>query len=119
MTGRVRIWLFLAAVLAAGAGSSPEATAAWITVQNDTKRVIVVQSAIVVNGQVKRGKPVRLLPGEVFKEFHTPPTVALEVYDPQVPNKAMLVAPLTIKNENQKFSVAPNAAGLNVSEVKK
>jgi hypothetical protein len=119
MTRQMRTWLFLAAMTLVGAGPLSDANAAWITVQNDTKRVIVVQSAIVVNGQVKRGKPVRLLPGEVLKEFHMPPAMALEVYDPQNPNKAMLAAPLTIKNDNQKFSVSPNGAGVAVTELKK
>lgn len=115
MIGRFRTALAALAMLM----SASAADAAWIAVQNDTKRVIVVQSAIVVNGQVKRGRPVRLLPGEVFKEFHQPPAVALEVYDPQVPNKAVLSTPLAIKNENQKFSVSPNANGVTVTEVKK
>jgi hypothetical protein len=119
MTPRLRIWAILAAVLAAGAGPLPRANAAWITVQNDTKGVIVVQSAIVVNGQVKRGKPVRLLPGESLKEFHKPPAVAVEVYDPRMPNKALVSAPLTIRNDNQKFSVSPNGNGVMVGEVKK
>lgn len=119
MMGRIRVRWALVAMLIAGAGPLPEAAAAWIMVQNDTKRVIVVQSAIVVNGQVKRGKPVRLLPGESLKEFHQTPGIALEVYDPQVPNKAVLSAPLTIRNENQKFSVSPNGNGVAVSEVKK
>lgn len=114
MIGRFRTALATLAMLV----SATAADAAWIAVQNDTKRVIVVQSAIVVNGQVKRGRPVRLLPGEVFKEFHQPPAVALEVYDPQVPNQAVL-APLAIKNENQKFSVSPNGNGVAVTEVKK
>ncbi|MFO0805801.1 MAG: hypothetical protein U0791_22080 [Gemmataceae bacterium] len=115
MIGRFRTVLAALAMLM----SASAADSAWIAVQNDTKRVIVVQSAIVVNGQVKRGRPVRLLPGEVFKEFHQPPTVALEVYDPQVPNKAVLCTPLAIKNENQKFSVSPNGNGVTVTELKK
>lgn len=115
MLGRFRTALVAVAMLLSAAA----AEAAWIVVQNDTKQVIVVQSAIVVNGQVKRGRPVRLLPGEVLKEFHQPPGVVLEVYDPQVPNKAVLSAPLAIRNENQLFSVTPNGNGVAVSEVKK
>jgi len=117
MFGHLRTWLILAAWLIAL--PLPAADAAWIAVQNDTKRVIVVQSATVVNGQVKRGRPVRLLPGEVFKEFHQPPNIALEVYDPQAPNKAVLSAPLAIKVENQKFSVSQNGNVVTVSELKK
>ena len=117
MTRRLRIAWFLAATIFVGPISAAHAD--WIQVQNDTKRVIVVQSAIVVNGQVKRGRPVRLLPGESLKEFHQPPAVGLEVYDPANPLKAILAAPLAVKRENQKFSVAPNGAGLTVTPVEK
>ena len=110
---RIRL-LFLAAALVA-MGPVSAAQADWVTIKNDTKRTIVAQSAITVNGQVKRGKPVRLLPGEVLREFYTPPAVGIEVYDAQRPNKPILSTPLTIKNENQAFSVAPAAAGVVVS----
>jgi hypothetical protein len=115
MIGRFRTTFVVLAMLLLASG----ADAAWIAVQNDTRRVIVVQSAIAVNGQVKRGRPVRLLPGEVFKEFHQPPAIALEVYDAQAPNKAVLAAPLTIRNDNQKFSVSTSGNGVTVTEVKK
>lgn len=105
--------IVLAAVILT-AGRLPAANAAWVTIQNDTRRVIVVQTAIVVNGQVKRGKPIRLLPGEMTREFHQPPAVSLEVYDPQNPNKAILTKPLGIKNDNQKFSIAPTPNGASV-----
>jgi len=107
--------LIIAAILAIGAGPVPVANADWVVIQNDTKRVIVVQSAITVNGQVKRGKPVRLLPGEAVREFHQPQAVGLEVYDPQNPNTPILSAPLTIKKENQKFSVATSGTGVAVT----
>lgn len=109
---RVRALILAAAALAAG--PLPAANAAWVTIQNDTRRVLVVQTAIVVNGQTKRSKPIRLLPGEVMRELHQSPTVGLEVYDPQNPNKAILTAPLAIKNENQKFSVGPTPNGASV-----
>jgi len=115
MPCRLRIaWLLVAAAFAVPVSA---ASADWIQVQNDTKRVIVVQSAIVVNGQAKRGRPVRLLPGESVKEFHQPPAIVLEVYDPANPLKAVLAAPLAVKRENQKFSVAPSGAGVTVAPV--
>ena len=105
--------LFLSAIVVA-VGPISVARADWVTIKNDTKRTIVVQSAVTVNGQVKRGKPVRLLPGEVMREFYQPSAVGVEVYDAQMPNKPILNAPLTIKAENQAFSVAPAAAGAGV-----
>ena len=112
---RILVLGLVAALAVAGAGSS--VSAAWVTIQNDTKGVIVLQSATTVNGQVRRGKPVRLLPGESLREFYAPPAVAMEVYDAQNPNKPLLTAPLTIKNENQAFSVAATPVGVVVAPV--
>ena len=113
---RIRL-LVLAATLFAAWGQASDARAAWVTIQNDTKGVIVVQSATTVNGQVRRGKPVRLLPGESVREFYAPPSIAMEVYDAQNPNKPLLTAPLTIKTENQAFSVAATPVGVVVAPV--
>jgi hypothetical protein len=118
MVGAVPIPKLLLAVLVL-AGVRTELRAAWITVQNDTKCVIIVQCTETVNGQVKRGKPIRLLPGESVKECHQPPGVTLDVYNAQNPNKPVLSTPLVVKAENQKFSVAPAAGGVVVTDGKK
>ena len=43
--------------------------AGWITIRNDTTQELVVQDVFVVNGKVKTGKAVKLLPGESVREF--------------------------------------------------
>ena len=91
--------------------------AAWVTIQNDTNRVIVVQTAVTVNGQLRRGKPMRLLPGEVLRELYGPPAISVEVYDAQNPNKPILSTPLAIKNENQGFSLSTTPQGLVLGPV--
>ena len=91
--------------------------AAWVTIQNDTNRVIVVQTAVTVNGQLRRGKPMRLLPGEVLRELYGPPAISVEVYDAQNPNKPILSTPLAIKNENQGFSLSSTPQGLVLGPV--
>ncbi len=46
--------------------------AGWLTVKNDTKQTIVVES--VTDGMVvKRTKSVRLLPGETYREYRLVP----------------------------------------------
>ncbi len=48
------------------------ARAGWLTVKNDTKQTIVVES--VTDGMlVKRTKSVRLLPGETYREYRLVP----------------------------------------------
>lgn len=58
----------LAALVALGltAGS---ARAGWLSVKNDTKAVILIVE-VPANPVAKRSKPVRLLPGEVYREYH-------------------------------------------------
>ena len=53
---------------------SGNAFADWLTIKNDTNKTIVVQETVVVNGQVKHGKPTNLLPGEKLHEFLSGPT---------------------------------------------
>ena len=113
---RTRLALFSMA-LAAVLIPVSAADAAWVTIQNDTNRVIVVQTAVTVNGQLRRGKPMRLLPGEVLRELYGPPAISVEVYDAQNPNKPILSTPLAIKNENQGFSLSTTPQGLVLGPV--
>ena len=110
---RNRLLLLVAALLAV-IGSARAADAGWVTIKNDTKGVIVVQTAVTVNGQAKRGKPVRLLPGETSREFVQPQALTVEVYDAQNPNKPIATSNLTIKAENHSFTVGAGPGGVVV-----
>jgi hypothetical protein len=112
---RIRLFSGLATALAL-LGSARAADAAWITIKNDTNRVMVVQSAVGPKGQARRGRPVRLLPGESCREFSTPQAIMLEVYDAQTPNKPILTSRLAVKKEEQTFSIrATSPAGIVVA----
>lgn len=64
------------------------ASAAWLGYKNETNAIIVVQSATVVNGQVIRGKPHRLYPGEVAWDTVPQPGVRqVSIYDPKANNR--------------------------------
>lgn len=56
------------AVLVLGFTSSP-ASAGWLTVKNEMKVAVLLQD-VPDSPTAKRGKPVRLLPGEVYREYH-------------------------------------------------
>lgn len=60
----------LCLVVAACLVSSSTSFAGWVCIKNDTKQTLIIQE--VTDGLIfKRGKVVRLLPGEVYREFQT------------------------------------------------
>ena len=60
------------AIVLMSIGWAIPAQAGWLTVKNDTKQTIVVES--VTDGMlVKRTKSVRLLPGETYREYRLVP----------------------------------------------
>jgi|SRR5438128_12373091 len=60
------------------------ASAAWLGYKNETNAIIVVQSATVVNGQIVRGKPHQLYPGEVAWDTVPQPGVRqVSIIDPK------------------------------------
>lgn len=110
--------LALLAALAVVLGSAGIAEAAWVTIKNDSGKTIVVQEKIVVNGQVKRGKPTNLLPGETIREFIPGPTTkSIDVFDAQNPNKPAWSGNLTCKDETQTFSVSAAGGKVTVNQV--
>lgn len=94
------------------------AAASWITIRNDTNQAVVVQEILVVNGQVKRCKPVNLLPGETVREFVTGPTVKkIDVLDADNPKRSLWSGNLSCKDESQTFSIMGSAGTVTVRPV--
>lgn len=60
-----RIGSVVLLVLIAG----PTCQAGWVTIKNETNLTIIVQECATVGGQVRKGKPVKLVPGETLREF--------------------------------------------------
>lgn len=80
------------------------ADAGWIVIKNETKSAVVIQEVSVQPG--KRGKQVRLLPGEVYREFHLlAGEKKYEVYDPKAPTKALCRETLSWKTTDVMFRV--------------
>jgi hypothetical protein len=92
--------------------------AEWVTIKNDTNKTIVVQEIVEVNGQVKRGKPMNLLPGETLREFLPGPTVKkIEVFEAQTPKQAVWSGSLNCKEETQTYSVSNLSGKFTVGQV--
>ena len=114
---RTRVFSSLAAVLALMM-SSGAAMAGWVTFKNETNRVIVVQWSVESNGQVKRCRPVRLLPGESVREFRNPHVLSVEVYDDQKPTRLLHTGNLKVGGESQAFSVNADGRTVSIAPVK-
>ncbi len=111
---RRRVLPALAVVLTV-VGSAPTADAGWVTIQNDTGRVVVVQTTVSANNQPRRGRPVRLLPGEQFREFHAATSVQVEVFEGQPQDRSLFNGTLTVRPDPQTFSVAQSGRGVTVA----
>ena len=108
----------LAVALCGVLGFAGTTSANWVTIKNDTGHAIVVQEAVVVNGQVRRGKPTNVLAGETIREFCPGPTVKrIEVYDPQNPNQPVWAGNLNCKDNVQTFSVELVGGKVTVGQV--
>jgi hypothetical protein len=111
---RRRALLTLAVILAV-VGTAPAAEAGWVTIQNDTGRVVVVQISVSTNNQPRRARPVRLLPGEHLREFHATPSVQVEVFDGQPQDRSLFHGTLTLRSDPQTFAVTPSGRGVTVT----
>jgi len=66
------------------------ADAAWLGYKNDTPAIIVVQSASMVNNQVRLGKAHMLYPGEIAWDAVTAPGLRqISVFDPKQPTRPL------------------------------
>jgi hypothetical protein len=112
-------WLPAAlAVIGLILGHAGAASAAWLTVRNDTRQSVVVQETVVVNGQVKRGKPATLLPGESLREYVPAPTAKrIEVLDSRNPRQLLWSGNLSCAGETQAYSVATGGGRVVVRPV--
>ncbi len=107
--------LMLVAALFVVAGGNGAARADWVTIRNDTNRVVVIQGSVTCEGHVRRCKPVRLLPGESHREYHSTPALTVEVFDGQNPSTSLGTSTLTIKSEKQAFTVGNDGPTIRVS----
>lgn len=108
--------LALAAALLAVAGSARAADGNWITFKNTTHQVVVVQETVVCNGVTKRGKPLRLFPGETLREFQATPAVRkFEVFDGRNPGKPLFAGDLNCLAAKPIFTIASDGKAVTVT----
>jgi hypothetical protein len=92
MVGSIRPLLL---ALFAVACFPPTASAGWVCIKNELKVAVVLQE-VPDRPRLRRGKVVKLLPGEVYREYH--PAAGerrVQVFDTRDPDKPLCSAKLT------------------------
>jgi hypothetical protein len=91
MVGSIR--LLLLALCGVGY-CSPNVSAGWVCIKNELKVAVVIQE-VPERPRTRRGKMVKLLPGEVYREYHAAAGERrVQVFDPRDPDKPLCSAKL-------------------------
>jgi hypothetical protein len=85
-----------------------QARAGWITIRNDTKQTLVVQDVTTVNGKVKAGKAIKLLPGESVRENRSKPAR---------PNTPLLRGKVEWGQDDTVFSLTPEKTSIALAAI--
>lgn len=113
---RFRVAALAAVALLASAGA---ADAGWVTIKNDTTKTLVLQETVTIDGKVKLGTAVRLLPGETVREFRATPAVkTVVVCDCAKAGVALFRGDLNITDDTQTFSITTDGKTTTVKAVK-
>ncbi|AMV26491.1 hypothetical protein VT84_18980 [Gemmata sp. SH-PL17] len=113
-----KLFVFVAAILAVMTTFASAADAGWVTIKNDTNKAIVVQEVVTVNGKVVRGKPVKLLAGESFREFQSMAGVkSYEIVDAANTKMSIWSGNLNCKSDMQSFSVTTLQGKVGVTQL--
>jgi membrane peptidoglycan carboxypeptidase len=98
ITGALACWLCLFA--------PSLASAAWLGHKNDTQAAIAVQTSVVVNGKVQRGKLHVIHPGErVWDNIAAAGPQQISIMDPSANNKVLGQETINIANQDILLSV--------------
>jgi hypothetical protein len=97
----------LLALLALTAVTPAAALAEILTFRNDTKAALVIQGACLINGQVKRDRPIPLPPTGVAK-IALPGNKLITIYDANQPNRALFQGTIPGGNVDLIFLILPD-----------
>jgi len=86
--------------------AAPTASAGWVTVKNETSQTIIIQEMCTLAGKPVRGKAVRLLPGETYREYHARAgEKQVHLYDDGEPKKLLADETMTWHTRDQNYAI--------------
>ncbi len=103
-------WPLLGAVLLLLALMPGKIHASGVGFQNRLQMPVLIQGASNINGMIRRGQPIVLLPGRTGIDPNVPSGLRqISVYDATQPSQLLLrqVVPVPV-NQNLYFSIQPN-----------
>ena len=111
---RTVTWLAVIAMTA----FAPNAIAGWVTVKNDTTGSVTVQETVVVNGVVRKCKPVKLAAGETLREFQPKAgTKTIVVVEAGLFGKTLYTGDLKWADGDSAFAIAKDGDKVQVAAV--
>jgi len=97
---------------------APIAIAGWVTVKNDTPGSVTVQETVVVNGVVRKCKPVKLAAGETLREFQPKAGMkTIVVVEASLFGKTLYTGDLKWADGDSAFAIAKNGDKVQVAAV--
>jgi hypothetical protein len=91
-----------------------------LTFKNNTGFPVVIQGACVIQGVVRRDKPIPLKPGDVAR-IALPGNKIISVYDPNQPNKPLFQGAMPASNDDLFFLIQlpnPQQPQIKIEQVK-
>lgn len=81
--------------------------AGWLGARNDLAGAVIIQGGVLVNNQVRFGKPQVLQPGEIAWDAVLQPGVrVIAVFDPKKPQKPLIQTPVRCLGPDLFFSIS-------------
>ncbi len=97
---------------------APIAFAGWVTVKNDTTGSVTVQETVIVNGIVRKCKPVKLAAGETLREFQPKAgTKTIVVVEAGLFGKTLYTGDLKWADGDSAFAIAKDGDKVQVAAV--
>jgi hypothetical protein len=105
--------LLILVALASLALLPAQVSATGIGFRNEMDVPVLIQGTSNINGMIRRGQPVILLPGRTGLDQNVPPGPRqITIYDANQPNRVLLqtVVPVPLSGQNLYFSIRPASA---------
>ena len=97
---------------------APIAFAGWVTVKNDTTGSVTVQETVIVNGIVRKCKPVKLAAGETLREFQPKAgTKTIGVVEAGLFGKTLYTGDLKWADGDSAFAIAKDGDKVQVAAI--
>jgi hypothetical protein len=103
------------AMLACLIGTAGRVSAGWVTIKNETGQPVIVQETTVVNNKLKRGKPVKLMPGDEYREYQSAPgSKTIHILETGGPKRTLCRSELTWQAGDESFAVRKSGTAVKL-----